>query len=142
MTKSSRRTRGTMARTRPRLSATARGYRRRQAKTVARGYGRPHQLARAAALAAFRPGQPCARCGEPITELWRVTRTGRVVTAIHLDHADSRAGYLPGALSHATCNESAGGVHSNLLRVAAGKRPWPATPARQAAPAPGMGRRW
>jgi hypothetical protein len=68
-------------------------------------YGWPHRRARAAALANLRanPGQPCARCGRPLT----------ADMAVHLDHAPA-GGYL--GLSCARCNTRAGGKVGNAVR--------------------------
>ncbi len=79
MTKSSRLTRSTMARTRPRLS-----------KTAARGYSGPHVTTRRAYTAAFTPGQPCAIGGEP---LWRYTRR-KWCDLLDLAHDHVNGGYL------------------------------------------------
>src|SRR5262249_8353530 len=74
-----------------------------------RGYGYAHQLKRKAALAAFKPGALCPRCGD---EMWPDQK-------LHLDHADDdRNVYL--GLSHARCNLSAGATRGNRLRA----RPW------------------
>jgi hypothetical protein len=60
-----------MPRSRPRLSATARGYGKGRprvlAKTAARGYGGPHVTTRSEYVAAYHRGQPCAIGGEPLT---------------------------------------------------------------------------
>ena len=39
---------------------------KRRGNTTQRGYGAAHQAERARQLADFTPGQPCARCGQPI----------------------------------------------------------------------------
>jgi hypothetical protein len=68
-------------------------------KTAARGYGNRHKVASQAARAALVDGTPCARCGEPMYRSQRIA----------LDHADDdRSTYL--GLSHARCNDRAGGV--------------------------------
>lgn len=66
--------------------------------TSERGYGHSHQQARAAALAhlARHPGQPCARCGQPMY----------VAQALDLDHTDDRRAYR--GLAHRSCNRRAG----------------------------------
>lgn len=75
------------------------GRRRRvQARTAARGYGGPHQKIRAAYVAAFRPGQPCAIGGEPLDH-----HTHRAwCDLLDLAHDHLRGGYL-GLACHA-CN--------------------------------------
>lgn len=57
------------------------------------GYGRRHRKQRLAALASFRFGDPCARCGQPMLD---------PPEKLDLDHTDDRTGYL--GLSHASCN--------------------------------------
>lgn len=75
----------------------------------ARGLQR-HKRARRRLHAAFRPGDPCARCGDPM-------RAGEDLDADHvgvpllLD-----PGALPDALSHARCNRYAGWVLAYLRR--------------------------
>ena len=69
----------------------------RRGNTTSRGYGSAHQRKRKQLVAAFEPGQPCARCGEPI---WRAEDAD-------LGHTDDRSGYR--GLEHAAeCNRSAG----------------------------------
>lgn len=63
--------------------------------TNARGYGAPHQRARAALLPQAY-GKTCARCGEPMLR-------GQL---LDLDHTDDRTGYL--GFSHRRCNRRAG----------------------------------
>ena len=63
-----------------------------------RGYGHEHRKARAEYITAFTPGDPCARCGEP---MWDTEDA-------HLDHNEDRTGYL--GLSHGLCNTVAGGL--------------------------------
>lgn len=62
--------------------------------TAERGYGAAHQRMRRALLAAFEDGQPCARCGRPMTG----------DQPLDLDHTDDRTGYL--GLSHRRCNRA------------------------------------
>lgn len=93
-----------MARTRPRLPAAA------------RGYGSPHRTARAAAIAAWQPGQPCARCGQPIACLWMRTRAGAVVSAVDLGHRDGTGKTQYAGLEHRYCSRSAGAALGNRQR--------------------------
>lgn len=75
----------------------------------ARGYDRHHDRARRRAVSAATPQTPCARCHHPLGD----TRPA------HLDHDDTRTGYL--GLSHGTpcptcgvtCNLSAAGTASH-----------------------------
>lgn len=69
--------------------------------TTERGYGHAHQVARREAVASHQQGDPCSRCGDPMTE---------DVSLLDLDHNDDRTGYL--GLSHRACN-----------RLAVGSRP-------------------
>jgi hypothetical protein len=78
-------------------------------------YGGVHQRVRKALLAAYRPGQPCARCGEP---------TCPPASALHLDHETDAQGRQTGrylGLSHARCNVAANAY--NKLGRAAGRDP-------------------
>jgi len=69
----------------------------RRGTTSQRGYGPAHQRARAEAVAAFEPGQPCARCGQPVWD----------ADDADLGHTDDRTGYR--GLEHAgPCNRRAG----------------------------------
>jgi hypothetical protein len=90
---------------------------RRYASTTKRGYGNTHQQKLARAIRQWHPGQPCARCGQPMNERWRVTAAGKTVTAIQLGHPD---GISPGGLEHAYCNLRAGAISSIISQ---GKRP-------------------
>ena len=111
-----------MRRRRPRV--------RVQASAGARGYGHDHRKLAAALLAAWQPGDRCARCGEPMWQRYRVTPSGRMVSAIHLGHNDDRSGYR--GLEHDTCNLRDGAVRGNRARVmAAGKRSMVRTAIRQ-----------
>ena len=85
-----------MTRSRPRLSAAA------------RGYGPDHQKRVKAARAAWRPGQPCARCGQPITSLTMVDRRGRTVSAVDLGHVDGSGKTAYQGLEHQSCSRRAG----------------------------------
>jgi hypothetical protein len=60
--------------------------------TTARGYGTQHQQLRARLLEQFQPGQPCTRCGKPIT----------TKQDADLGHADGQQGYR--GLEHRQCN--------------------------------------
>lgn len=70
----------------------------RRANTTQRGYGWQHQQHRAAAIANLQPGQPCARCHQPLLP-------GQPLAD---DHNNDRTGYL--GLSHAHCNNQAGAM--------------------------------
>jgi hypothetical protein len=53
--------------------------------------------ARAAAIAAMRPTDPCTRCGRPL---------GADPRVLDLDHTDDRTAYA--GLAHQSCNRAAG----------------------------------
>lgn len=72
-----------------------------------RGYGTAHQKLRRVLMKAWRPGDPCARCGRP---MWDKKR-------IDLGHTDDRTGYR--GLEHAYCNRRAGAGNANR----AGRQP-------------------
>jgi hypothetical protein len=71
--------------------------------TAQRGYGTPHQTERERRLRQYRPGDPCAHCGQPIT-WWPLTVARQY---IDLPHTADRNGYLPG-LAHRYCNRRDG----------------------------------
>lgn len=73
-----------------------------------RGYGPDHRKRVTAAKAAWWPGQPCARCGRPITSLTMVDRRGRIVSAVDLGHVDGSGKRLYQGLEHRYCSRSAG----------------------------------
>ena len=56
-----------------------------KASSTARGYGREHRQARAAAVLRHDPASPCARCGHAL---------GPMGPWLHFDHNDARNGYL------------------------------------------------
>ena len=87
-----------------------------QGTTEQRGYGHLHRAARAAAIAAWQPGQPCARCGQPITRLWMTDRRGRTVSAVDLGHVDGSGKTLYQGLEHRRCSRSAGAALGNRMR--------------------------
>jgi hypothetical protein len=93
-----------MARTKPRLPASA------------RGYGPPHRKRVTAAKAAWWPGQPCARCGRPITSLTMTDRRGRTVSAVDLGHVDGSGKTAYAGLEHRFCSRSAGAKLGNRMR--------------------------
>ena len=103
----------TMARARKRWTGT----------TTERGYGRAHQAERERRLAAYRPGDPCAHCGHPMTA-WPLTLARQL---LDLPHNDGRTGYLPG-LAHRACNRADGARRGNRTRARArtlaSARPW------------------
>lgn len=90
----------------------ARRRRRTTGSTTARGYGHHHQQLRKRLLAAWHPGQPCARCGKPLTD----------PAAIDLGHTEDRAAYT--GLEHRSCNRGAGAEKTNTQRRRP-RRPWP-----------------
>jgi hypothetical protein len=79
--------------------------------TTQRGYGHLHQAERGRRLKLYRPGDPCAHCGQPIT-WWPLTVARR---HIDLPHTADRTGYLPG-LAHRYCNRKDGAVRGNRMR--------------------------
>ncbi|GAB3075415.1 hypothetical protein GCM10027053_46410 [Intrasporangium mesophilum] len=83
-----------------------------------------HKLARARAVKAFRPGDPCALCGRP---MWPA-RNGSL-SHLHLDHDPSdptRQRYR--GLVHAKCNASDAGRRARAKQV--DRDAEPATPRR------------
>lgn len=69
-------------------------------------YGNAHKVARAAAVAAFRPGQPCAIGGEPLVcDPWRLD--------LAHDHITGR-GYL--GLACRRHNRAEGASRGNRMR--------------------------
>ena len=91
-------------RTRPRLSAAERGYHYRHRKLVT------------AARAAWRPGQPCARCGQPIWQLSRVLPNGKTESLVDLGHVDGSGKTMYQGLEHRHCSRSAGARMGNRMR--------------------------
>jgi hypothetical protein len=91
-------------RSRPRLSAAARGYDHRHRKLIT------------AFKAAWWPGQPCARCGQPITSLTMTDRRGRIVSAVDLGHVDGSGKTAYQGLEHRWCSRSAGATMGNRMR--------------------------
>jgi len=75
----------------------------RKGTTAQRGYGHGHQSERERRLRLYRPGDPCAHCGQSIT-WWPLTVARRY---IDLPHTADRSGYLPG-LAHRYCNRRDG----------------------------------
>jgi hypothetical protein len=88
-----------MARSRPRLSAAARGYDHR------------HRAERERRLAVYRPGDICAHGGEPLP-WWPLTVARRF---LDLPHNGDRSGYLPG-LSCRRHNRGEGASRGNRMR--------------------------
>lgn len=86
--------------------------------TTQRGYGHDHQAERERRLAAYKPGDPCAHCGQPMAYSPPMARQ-----YIDLPHTDDRGGYLPG-LAHRHCNRADGARRGNRLRQQA--RTWAA----------------
>jgi DNA-directed RNA polymerase subunit RPC12/RpoP len=82
----------------PACQAIATAKRQARPNTTRRGYGTPHQKLRARLLAAFQPGQPCARCGKPI----------RTKADAQLGHIDADRSRYRG-LEHVRCNEATSG---------------------------------
>ena len=66
-----------------------------RANTTSRGYGSKHQALRKQLLSEFEPGQPCARCGQPI----------HTAADADLGHNDGQHGYR--GLEHSWCNRAA-----------------------------------
>ena len=83
-----------------------------KASTTARGYGAKHQKLRAKLLPTAWY-TPCVRCGQPMLPGQK----------LHLDHNDTRTGYL--GFSHAWCNKRAGAKKGNRIsnRITLSRRP-------------------
>jgi len=77
----------------------------RRGSTEQRGYGHAHRAERERRLALYRPGDPCAHCGQPID--WPLPLTALARRHIDLPHAPGKAGYLPG-MAHRSCNRRDG----------------------------------
>jgi hypothetical protein len=77
------------------------------ASTTARGYGKAHRLARAAAAARHTPADPCVRCGHAL---------GPMGPWLHLDHMEDRSGYL--GFAHKDCNLRAGAKKGRRIQKA------------------------
>lgn len=90
-------------------------------KTADRGYGSSHVALRARLLAAWRPGQPCARCGQPMHYRWLPDASGRKVSAIDLGHNDQRTGWT--GLEHRACNRRDGQRKTTAINRARGIPP-------------------
>ena len=88
--------------------------RRHRGTTTERGYGSPHQRRQRQSLAAWKPGDQCAHCGQPMWYRWLIDGTGHRVSAMHLAHNADRTGYL--GLAHAFCNLSDGGRRAQAQR--------------------------
>lgn len=95
------------------MATTRRDYQRwaRRGSTEQRGYGHKHRQERERRLSAYRPGDICAHCGQPLTA-WPIAVARRY---LDLPHNDSRTGYLPG-LAHRHCNRGDGARRGNQLR--------------------------
>ena len=85
----------------------------RRGSTTARDYGGPHQAEQKRRLARWKPGDPCARCGQPMWQRWEYVG-GRRVSAMHLGHTADRTAYT--GLEHAHCNLSEGATRGNRMR--------------------------
>jgi hypothetical protein len=93
---------------------------RTQASPAARGYGPQHRALRKRLLEQWQPGDPCARCGQPMLYRWQYVN-GKQVSAIDLGHLDGDKSQYTG-LEHAACNRAAGARQTNRLRRARGAR--------------------
>jgi hypothetical protein len=82
---------------------------RKKVNTTEGGWGNQHQKLRKALLPQAY-GKPCARCGQPM-QPWQ---------ELHLDHNDSRTGYV--GFSHAACNLRAAAKKARQIQLY-GKRP-------------------
>jgi len=78
----------------PACQAIATQKRNARAPRASRGYDARHDRVRAQLLAAFRPGDPCALCGKPMTSK----------ANLDLAHNETRTGWR--GLSHAACNRA------------------------------------
>lgn len=91
----------------------------RRGTTTARGYGHVHQAERERRLAAYRPGDQCAHCGQPLA-YWPLATARRY---LDLPHTADRSGYLPG-LAHRKCNRADGQRTATAIRYGKATRTW------------------
>jgi len=87
----------------------------RKGTTTQRGYGSSHRKLREALLARWRPGDPCARCGQPMLYRWIIQPDGRRVSAIDLGHTTDRTGYT--GLEHRACNRTEGARRGRWIQL-------------------------
>ena len=93
-----------------------------QASPTARGYDQRHRQLRTRLLAAWQPGDPCARCGQPMLYRWTTDQRGRKVSAIDLGHVDGSGKTQWAGLECRACNRAAGARQTNRIRRA--RRKW------------------
>lgn len=107
------------------MTMTRRAWQRygRKGTTAQRGYGAPFRAEQKRRLAAWKPGDPCARCGRGMWQRWQYVG-GRRVSAIHLGHTPDRTAYT--GLEHAHCNLSEAATRGNRMRSQSGQaQAWP-----------------
>jgi len=93
-----------------------------QGTTTERGLGSPHQRIGRQLFAAWKPGDPCARCGLPMLHRWIIQKDGRRVSAIDVDDFPGRVygGPQVKRLSHRSCNRRAGQAITAAINRARG----------------------
>jgi hypothetical protein len=79
---------------------------RREASTTARGYGKPHQIARRQAAERHDPRDPCSICRREL---------GPMGPWLHYDHTPNRDGYR--GFAHAECNRRDGAKRGGRRRM-------------------------
>ena len=87
--------------------------------TTQRGLGwRDHQQPGRQLLARWRPGDLCARCGQPMQHRWILRPDGTRTSAIDVDDFPGRmfGGPQVKRLSHRYCNRAAGARMGNARR--------------------------
>lgn len=94
----------------------------RKGTTTQRGYGWQHIKAVRAARAAWRPGDLCAICGQPMWTLWTQDQRGRRVCALDLGHTIDRTAYI--GLTHRYCNRAEGRSRQNRTSHWSRTRNW------------------
>ena len=86
--------------------------------TTERDYGARHVRILKAARAAWKPGDLCSRCGQPMWQLWQEYIDGhgkrRRMCLLDLAHTPDRTGYE--GLQHRYCNRSEGAIRGNSMR--------------------------
>ena len=99
---------------------------RYQGTTTQRGLGSPHQREGRQLFAMWKPGDPCARCGQPMLYRWLIQPDGKRVSAIDVDDFPGRVygGPQVKRLSHRSCNRRAGqAITAAILRARGGLTP-------------------